>query len=123
MIYLDKSKKSQKVSNSQSEKKKAQQALTEQRPKPNSDADKMIADVTMHTSESSDPTEESSKDVKPTEQKDGQNKESYQKITKLDNMPKNNSENEQQIDMNDVFDPVEHREFENMVKDWNFTGC
>ena len=121
MIYLDKSKKSQKVSNSQTVKKKTQQALTEQLP--NSDADKMNTDVAMHTSESNDQTEESSKDVKPAQQKDEQNKESCEKIADLDNMPKNTSENEQQIDTNDVFDPVEHREFEEMVKDWNFTEC
>ena len=94
--------------------------MTEQQPKPNSDTDKKITDVPVHTSESSDLTEESSKDVKPTQQKDKQNKESCQKMTNLNSMHINTSYHEQQIDINDVFDPVEHREFENMV---NFTGC
>ena len=93
--------------------------MTEQQPKPNSDTDKKITDVPVHTSGSSDPTEESSKDVKPTQQKDKQNKESCQKMANFYSMPKNTSDHEQQID---VFDPVEHLEFENMVKDWNFTG-
>ena len=81
----------------------------------------MITDVPVHTSRSSDPTEESSKDVKPIQQKDQQNQESCLNRT-LDSLPKNTSDHEQQININDVFDPVEHREFENIVKDWNFTG-
>ena len=43
-------------------------------------------------------------------------------MTNIDSPSNRTAGNDQQIDLNDVFDPVEHAEFEKIVKDLDLSG-
>ena len=111
MVSLDKSVKIKK-------KKETQEALNEQQANPNTGGSKtsMTGQDTMHVSKQD---REYSVGFKQNNQ---QKKEGGQNLTNIDSPSKKIAGNDQQIDINDVFDPEEHAEFEKIVKDWDLSG-
>ena len=99
-------------------KKETQEALNEQQANQNTGDSKtsMTGQVAMHVSKQDKESSEGSKQNNQPKKDYGQN------LTNIDSPSNRTAGYDQQIDLNDVFDPVEHAEFEKIVKDLDLSG-